>query len=57
MSPLEGVPQIGSGDLFVTQTWTIASMWNATEWGRVGSHDAKEWVCGAKCGCSCGSCR
>ncbi len=23
MRPLEGVPQIGSGDLFVTQTWTI----------------------------------
>ncbi len=25
MSPLEGVPQIGSGDLFVTQTWIITS--------------------------------
>jgi hypothetical protein len=23
MSPLEEVPQIGSGDLFVTQTWTM----------------------------------
>jgi hypothetical protein len=23
MSPFEGVPQIGSGDLFVTQTWII----------------------------------
>ncbi len=25
MSPFEGVPQIGSGDLFVTQTWIITS--------------------------------
>ncbi len=25
MRPLEGMPQIGSGDLFMTQTWTIAS--------------------------------
>jgi hypothetical protein len=25
VSTLEGVPQIGSGDLFVTQTWLITS--------------------------------
>ena len=56
MSPLEGVPQIGSGDLFVTQTWIIASCGMPLS-GEELVIIMPRWVWDARCGCSCGLCR